>query len=159
MSLRKYTKEWLEELCKDSNSYSEVLRKAGRAQAGGSQALLKKKIAEWKIDVSHFEKRRWAGTTFFQEKYTPETLFTYGKEVPNITLRDYILKYNLLEYKCSECGCDGTWRGKKISLHLHHKDGDHKNCKLDNLTFLCPNCHAATENYGGKKNIGQKREV
>lgn len=88
MSLRKYTKEWLEELCKDSNSYSEVLRKAGRAQAGGSQALLKKKIAEWKIDVSHFEKRRWTGTT-----------------------------------------------------------------------FLCPNCHAATENYGGKKNIGQKREV
>jgi hypothetical protein len=30
MSLKKYTKEWLEELCADSFSYAEVLRKAGR---------------------------------------------------------------------------------------------------------------------------------
>ena len=28
--LRKYDKEWLEELCKDSYSLAEVLRKAGR---------------------------------------------------------------------------------------------------------------------------------
>ena len=32
MSLRKYDKEWLEELCKDSYSLAEVLRKAGRKQ-------------------------------------------------------------------------------------------------------------------------------
>lgn len=30
MGLRKYNKEWLEELCKDSYSLAEVLRKAGR---------------------------------------------------------------------------------------------------------------------------------
>ena len=35
MSLQKYTKEWLEQLCAESRSYAEVLRKAGRAQAGG----------------------------------------------------------------------------------------------------------------------------
>jgi len=29
-NLRKYTKEWLEELCRESYSYAEVLRKAGR---------------------------------------------------------------------------------------------------------------------------------
>ena len=28
--MQRYTKEWLEELCKDSYSYAEVLRKAGR---------------------------------------------------------------------------------------------------------------------------------
>ena len=47
MALQKYTKEWLEQLCADSYSFAEVLRKAGRAQAGGSQATLKKKIQEW----------------------------------------------------------------------------------------------------------------
>ena len=31
MALRKYTKEWLEELCANSYSLAEVLRKAGRA--------------------------------------------------------------------------------------------------------------------------------
>ena len=55
MALKKYTKEWLEELCAESYSYAEVLRKAGRAQAGGSQDTLKKKIAQWGIDVSQGE--------------------------------------------------------------------------------------------------------
>ena len=46
MALRKYDKEWLEELCAESYSLAEVLRKAGRKQAGGSQQTLKNKIAE-----------------------------------------------------------------------------------------------------------------
>lgn len=36
MALRPYTKEWLEKLCSESFSYSEVLRKAGRRPAGGN---------------------------------------------------------------------------------------------------------------------------
>ena len=54
MSLRKYDKKWLEELCKDSYSLAEVLRKAGRKQGGGNQETLKKKITEYNIDISHF---------------------------------------------------------------------------------------------------------
>lgn len=42
MSLRKYDKEWLEELCKDSYSLAEVLRKAGRKQGGGESRNFKK---------------------------------------------------------------------------------------------------------------------
>ena len=34
--MQSYTKEWLEELCKDSYSYAEVLTKAGRKQGGGT---------------------------------------------------------------------------------------------------------------------------
>ena len=52
--MRNYTKEWLSELCKESYSYAEVLRKAGRKQGGGTQATLRKKIEEFKIDISHF---------------------------------------------------------------------------------------------------------
>ena len=44
--MRQYTKEWLQELCQNSYSYAEVLQKAGRKQGGGTQATLKKKIAE-----------------------------------------------------------------------------------------------------------------
>ena len=57
--LRKYDKEWLEELCKDSYSLAEVLRKAGRKQGGGAQETLKKKIAEFNIDTSHFTGMLW----------------------------------------------------------------------------------------------------
>ena len=51
MAIQKYTKEWLEELCKDSFSLAEVLKKAGRKQGGGSQETLKKKIQEFNIDI------------------------------------------------------------------------------------------------------------
>ena len=52
--MQPYTKEWLEELCKNSSSYAQVLAKAGRKQGGGAQATLKKKIEEYQIDISHF---------------------------------------------------------------------------------------------------------
>jgi hypothetical protein len=57
--MREYTKEWLEELCKNSYSYAEVLRKAGRKQGGGTQATLRKKIEEFQIDTTHFTGQRW----------------------------------------------------------------------------------------------------
>lgn len=157
MALRKYTKEWLEELCSESYSYAEVLRKAGRAQAGGSQNTLKKKIKEYNIDISHFTGQRWQHSPIFQEKYTPENLFVKNSSVSNQTIRKYLNKYKLIPYICSECGCDGNWMGKVLTLQLHHKDGDSTNNELDNLTYLCPNCHATTDTYGGKGNVGQKR--
>ena len=91
MGLRKYTKDWLEELCAESRSYAEVLRKAGRAQAGGSQNTLKKKIEEFGIDVSHFTGQRWKKDYIFQQKYTVETLFVKDSPVSNTTLKRYLL--------------------------------------------------------------------
>lgn len=157
MALKRYTKEWLEKLCSESYSYAEVLRKAGRVQAGGSQNTLKKKIKEYNIDVSHFTGQRWQHSPAFQEKYTVENLFTKNSCVSNQTIKKYLDKYKLIPYVCSNCGCDGNWQGKILSLQMHHIDGDNTNNELSNLTYLCPNCHAITETYGGKANIGQKR--
>ena len=42
--------------------------------------------------------------------------------------------------------------GEEIPLELHHKDGDHSNNSISNFEILCPNCHAFTENYRGRKN-------
>jgi hypothetical protein len=56
--LQPYTKEWLEQLCAESYSLAEVLRKAGR-KGGGSQETLKKKIQEFNIDTSHFTGQTW----------------------------------------------------------------------------------------------------
>ena len=57
-TLKPYTKEWLEQLCAESFSLAEVLRKAGR-KGGGSQQTLKKKIQEFNIDTSHFTGQTW----------------------------------------------------------------------------------------------------
>lgn len=156
--LRKYDKEWLEELCKESYSYAEVLRKAGRKQAGGSQETLKKKISEYNIDISHFIGSLWnKGKTKetdsrikTKEKYTLEEVFTKNSKISQKVMRGYVERYKVIPYICNNCGCDGHWMGGKISLEIHHKDGDNTNHEIENLIYLCPNCHALTDSYRGR---------
>lgn len=157
MMLKKYTKEWLEELCKDSYSYSEVLRKAGRKSAGGNQALLKEKIKEFDIDISHFTGSRWQKSPHNKpqdysdrEKYSLEEIFVMNSPVTQKVMRGYVERHKLLNYCCQKCGCDGTWQNGKIALEIDHIDGNNTNNQLSNLRYLCPNCHALTETYRGK---------
>lgn len=154
--MQKYTKEWLEELCSTSYSYAEVLRKAGRKQGGGTQETLKKKIQEFDIDISHFTGQGWNGhsntttKTGSSEKYQLEEVFCKNSPVTQKVLRGYVERHNILDYKCVNCGCDGNWQGGKISLEIDHEDGDNTNNIIENLRYLCPNCHALTNTYRGK---------
>jgi len=55
-----------------------------------------------------------------------------------------------LEYKCAKCGNAGEYMGKKLILELHHKNGNHNDNCIENLEFVCPNCHSQTETFSGK---------
>jgi 5-methylcytosine-specific restriction endonuclease McrA len=58
-------------------------------------------------------------------------------------------------YKCSCCGID-SWQGKEVVLEVNHKDGDAKNNVLDNVEFLCPNCHSQTDTFRAKNKNGTR---
>ena len=60
-----------------------------------------------------------------------------------------IIKDDLITYKCGECEIS-EWNNKKLALHLDHINGKNSDHRLDNLRFLCPNCHSQTETYTGK---------
>ena len=154
--MRKYTEDWLKELCKDSYSYAEVLRKAGRKQGGGAQATLRKKIEEFGIDISHFTGQRWQDSPnqtdnhVNREKYLLEEVFVKDSPVTQKVLRGYVERHNVIPYKCQNCGCDGHWQNGIIALEIDHIDGDNTNNEISNLRYLCPNCHALTDTYRGK---------
>ncbi|NBP01557.1 MAG: HNH endonuclease [Proteobacteria bacterium] len=60
-------------------------------------------------------------------------------------------------YKCDICKLT-DWNRKAINLDLDHIDGDSFNNKLENLRFLCPNCHSQTKTYKGRNiNTGKKK--
>jgi hypothetical protein len=64
-----------------------------------------------------------------------------------------VLSENLIPYTCQLCDNDGTHNGLPLSLHLDHINGVSNDHRLENLRFLCPNCHTQTETYAGKNNI------
>jgi hypothetical protein len=68
-----------------------------------------------------------------------------GRE--NVRLR--LIAEGLKQEECERCGVS-TWQGKRLSLELHHVNGDGHDNRLENLEILCPNCHSQTINWGGR---------
>lgn len=149
---RKYTKEWLEELCKDSFSYAEVLRKAGRKPGGGNQTTLKMKIKEYNIDISHFTGKLWSkGKTIADDSrilgHTEDEVFCKDSKVYRQCLRSWYIRRQDIPYKCVCCGNEGEWQGQRMSLELDHINGHNDDNRFENLRWLCPNCHAITPTW------------
>jgi hypothetical protein len=71
-------------------------------------------------------------------------------------LKHRLLAAGLKENRCEECGIT-EWRGKAITMHLHHINGDGKDNRLENISFMCGNCHSQTDTYGGRNGHRRKR--
>jgi len=114
---------------------------------------VKERIAKAGIDISHFnyDVNRNKGLV-----YATNEMFAKDSRVPRERVRATVIKKNLIPYKCAECGFSGKWRGKDVALHLDHINGIANDHRLENLRFLCPMCHAATETYCGK-NVRERR--
>ena len=59
------------------------------------------------------------------------------------------MQEGLKQNRCERCGIT-EWRGEPLSMQLHHVNGDGSDNRLENIVFLCPNCHSQTDTYGGR---------
>jgi len=64
----------------------------------------------------------------------------------------------LKENRCEICGIT-EWRGEPLVMELHHVNGDGEDNRLENLQLLCGNCHAQTDNWGGRGRRGLRRDA
>lgn len=142
-------------LIKQSESLIDVCRKANIVPTTGNYNTLKKIIKEEKIDISHF--KRFSQNINTKKRNISEYL-NNNHQISSYKLKNRLLNEGYKKYVCEKCG-NTEWFGKPIPLELHHINGDNTDNRLENLQILCPNCHACTDNYGGKNqhiNINKK---
>lgn len=110
---------------------------------GISRTTLTKIVKDNNFDISHFKPARGR----FSKK---EDILVIGTK-RNSIIKNLLLRENLIEYKCSLCGQGNIWNNKNLVLELDHINGNSSDNRLENLRFLCPNCHSQTETNKGKK--------
>ncbi|MFD4139533.1 MULTISPECIES: HNH endonuclease signature motif containing protein [unclassified Streptomyces] len=148
----RWTRDVLEPVVAASTSMCEVLRRLGLEVVGGHHTHISRRVRALGIDTSHFTRPNRTGES--RSRRTPQTLLveqTSGKarRIPSERLRQAMTALGVTE-RCALCRTEPFWRGCPLPLEVDHVDGDWRNNRLENLRFLCPNCHSVTDTYRGR---------
>ena len=150
-------------IIKNSSTWFEILKKCGYNNCGNNKTILKR-CTELNIDTSHLPSGQ--GDNIFlkgivPKKYTLEEILIENSPYKSMTcLKKRLIKEKGFEHKCYKCNLT-EWQGKTIPIELEHINGIHSDNRIENITFLCCNCHALTDTYKGKniKNKCTKEKV
>ena len=147
----KLSDEQFVELLKKSSTISEVLFKLGYTVKGNSwgYSQVKRRMDDLNLDYSIFKGKSAVIKTGSLNNVRKEDILKENCKHQRTVLRRYVIKNNLIPYKCAICGCT-EWQGKTLSLELDHINGINNDNRLENLRFLCPNCHSQTSTYGSR---------
>lgn len=147
----KLSDEQFVELLKKSSTISEVLFKLGYTVKGNSwgYSQVKRRMDDLNLDYSIFKGKSAVIKTNKLNNVKKEDILKENCKHQRTVLRRYVIKNNLISYKCAICGCT-EWQGKTLSLELDHINGVNNDNRLENLRFLCPNCHSQTSTYGSR---------
>ena len=153
---RKYTKERLQKIAEKSFSFRQMLKELNLKETGGNYSNIRNRCKEFQIDTSHFFGQGWNNIqhpSFGKNALPLEEYFVKGtKKIASSKIKKRILNNNLKKYECERCGIN-EWLNGRLVIELHHKNGDPTDNRLENLQFLCPNCHSQTHNYCKKADL------
>jgi len=138
----------------DKNSLSDIVKNSLSIHSvskitGVSRGTIQRLITKYKINILHFNQSGRAKRYLY-----PEIVLVKNSNFDNAVVKAMIYRLKLFEDKCYKCGIK-EWCNNKITIELHHKNGDSRDHRIKNLILLCPNCHSQTDTYKGrnKKNI------
>ncbi|MBC8306695.1 MAG: HNH endonuclease [Pelagibacterales bacterium] len=130
-------------IVKNSVFLKDIVKKCGYIASLNKRTRnkIKKRINILNIDISHFK---------YPERKTLKQLCIQQGKYHRGGLKRRLLKENILENKCSECGQMPFYNNKILILQLDHVNGNNTDNRIENLRILCPNCHSQTSTFSGK---------
>lgn len=150
--------EDLQKLLDESFSIVDILKSLGFNGYNGNHRTLTQRINDGSFDLTQFNSNK---EKYRSEKIKNAQLRNYKRDedifvenstyVGNSGIKLRMVKMGI-PYKCSECELGLYYNNKPISLQLDHINGINTDNRIDNLRFLCPNCHSQTETFSGKRN-------
>lgn len=147
-----------------SSSIAQVIRRLGCNVSGGMYTLVRSEIARFRLDCSHFTGQGWHSSTTQEHKNAVKRASMKTRRSDDqVFCRDSTfqsrrgLKIRLLERgvpnQCARCGLT-EWLGEPITLDIDHINGVSNDNRMENLRFLCPNCHHQTPTHAGRNRRG-----
>lgn len=143
---KRWNKENLENIIKNSATKIEVINKLELTHQGANYRTILKYANLFEIDIAHLNINKDKKMDNFNKKCLLEILVensTFG----TTHLKERLYNEGIKERKCELCGQDENWQGKKMSLILDHINGVHDDHRLDNLRIVCPNCNATLDTH------------
>ena len=144
MKRKSVSDEELMEAVLTSFSIYEVLRKTGRKEAGGSHSHYSKRIKSLKIDTSHFTGQAHNKNKISPKRRTPDSILILrvsGGRAKAKQLTRALIESGI-KHQCDKCSIGPTWLGSPLTLDVDHKNQNWLDDRIENLRFLCPNCHS-----------------
>ncbi|MEV5983448.1 HNH endonuclease [Streptomyces sp. NPDC052051] len=138
----------------EATSYADVMRALDLEVNETNHRRVRRVVTQLGLDTAHFLRRPWGSTRTARSRPTKLGVLTVlpaGSARPTRARLHAALQEAGIPYRCESCGNPGEWLGKSITLQIDHIDGNWLDNRVENLRYLCPNCHALTATWCRQK--------
>jgi|LakMenEpi03Aug12_release.lakeMendotaPanAssembly.Ray.scaffolds.fasta_scaffold258570_2 hypothetical protein len=135
------TKEDVEKLIRDSNFTISNFEIASKLKVRLSTYLRFKKY----YGINYNGNQSHKNVTFIPD----EEIFIKNSPIYNV--KSFLIKKQIKDHTMCEICKIKDWNGGELKMQLDHINGDNTDNRLQNLRFICPNCHSQTETFCRRK--------